>query len=104
MESIYNKYQNNEITLEQVYEACKRFQTKEDALVSATLTLITVHPSKYMLRRYERVYDALYHEPELIYNKLYEESPRLAHKFTKQFGHQTLIHPVLFHWRYDAEY
>ena len=103
MEPIFNAYKNDEITLEDVYKACERFQTKEAAFLSTCLTLITAHPSRVMLRRYDHVADVLYKEPEYVYNRLYDESPRLAHKFVKQFGAQTLMNPVDFNWRYEYD-
>lgn len=46
-----------------------------------------------------------YNEPEYVYNLLYDESPRLAHKFVKQFGAKTLMNPVEFIVRYEyADY
>lgn len=101
MESIFNAYKNGEITLEDVYKACERFQTKEAAFLSTCLTLITAHPSRVMLRRYNNVADVLYKEREYVYNRLYDESPRLAHKFVKRFGDQMLMHPVEFYCRYE---
>ena len=102
MEPIFNSYKNNEITIDDVYKKCKRFQSKEAAFISTCLTLITAHSSRVLLRRYDNVADILYKEPEYVYNLLYDESPRLAHKFVKQFGAQTLIHPVEFHLRYEC--
>lgn len=102
MEPIFNSYKNEEITIDDVYKACERFQTKEAAFISTCLTLITVHPSKVLLRRYDHVVDVLYEEPEYIYNRLYDESPRLAHKFVKRFGDQMLMHPVEFYLRYEC--
>ena len=103
MEPIFNSYKNNEITIEDVYKACERFQTKEDAFISTCLTLIIAHPSPVLLRRYDHVADVLYKESEYVYNRLYNESPRLAHKFIKRFGDQMLVHPVEFYWRYEYD-
>lgn len=103
MEPIFNSYKNGEITLEDVYKACERFQTKEAAFLSTCLTLITVHPSPVLLRRYDSVADVLYRESEYVYNRLYDESPRLAHKFVKQFGDQMLMNPVEFYWHYEYD-
>ena len=101
MESIFNSFKNSEITIEDVYKACKHFQNKEAAFISTCLTLITVHPSRVLLRRYDHVADVLYKEPEYVYNRLYDESPRLAHKFVKRFGDQMLMNPVEFYCRYE---
>lgn len=97
MESIFESYKNKEITIEDVYKACKRFQSKDVAFVSTCLTLITAHPSYVLLRRYNNhVIDVFYNEPKYVYDRLYDESPRLAYKFLKQIGDHTLIHPIDF--------
>lgn len=103
MESIFDSYKNNEITIEDVYKTCEGFQTKETAFISTCLTLITAHPSPVLLRRYDHVVDVLYKEPEYVYNQLYNESPRLAHKFTKLFGDQVLMYPIDLYLRYEYD-
>lgn len=101
MESIYDAYKNHRISLEDVYAKCKYELglNSRDALISACLTLITVRPPTCMHRKYEHISDFFDNEKEYIYNVLYNESPRLASKFTKTFGAQTLIHPVVLAWR-----
>ena len=100
MESIYNDYKNNIISIDDVYKKCKKFQSKEAALISTCLTLIVAHSHNVMLRKYERVEDLFQNEKTYIYNRLYEESERLAFKFSNKYGSFELIHPVEFHWRY----
>lgn len=97
MESIFDSYKNNEITIEDVYRACKCFQSKDIAFASTCLTLITAHPPHVLLRRYNNhVADILYNEPKYVYDRLYDESPRLAYKFLKQISDHMLIHPIDF--------
>lgn len=102
MERIYNEYKDGHIDLQDVYYLCKwRLKlSKEDALISACLTLIIVRPSHQMLRKYKHVDDVFYKEPEYVYNLLASECPYLANKFTKIYGPQTLMHPVMFEVQY----
>ena len=102
MERIYNEYKSGYIDLQDVYYLCKgRLKlSKEDALISACLTLITVHPSHKMLKKYEHIKDVFYKEPEYVYNLLDSECPYLASKFEKRYGQQTLMHPVMFQVQY----
>ena len=103
MERIYKDFTSHRIDLYDVYSLCKsRLKlSKEDALISACLTLIVSQPSKRMLQKYDQVSDVFYEEPEYVYNKLYEECPCLARKFNKAFGPLELINPVLFDVNYE---
>lgn len=102
MERIYNEYKDGHIDLQEVYRLCIEHLklSKEDALISTCLTLITVHPSHQMLKKYDHVEDVFYKEPEYIYNLLASECTYLAHKFEKRYGPQTLMHPVMFQVQY----
>lgn len=102
MERIYNEYKDGHIDIQDVYHLCKeRLElSKEDALISACLTLITVNPSHKMLKKYDHVSDVFYNEPEYVYNLLAYECPYLAGKFEKIYGPQTLMHPIMFEVEY----
>lgn len=97
MEAIYEAYKNHQISIDDVYDRCKRELklNSRDALISASLTCVIVRSPTSMLRKYKHVNEFFDKEKEYIYNILYDNSPRLAHKFTKAFGPQTLIHPVV---------
>ena len=105
MERIYNEYKDGHIDLLDVYYLCigRLKLSKEDALISTCLTLITVHPSQQMLQKYDQVSDVFYEEPEYVYNLLHSECPYLADKFTKRYGQQTLMHPVIFWSQYYSD-
>ena len=103
METIYNNYKDGRIDLNDVYHQCRKhlYLSKEDALISACLTLITAHPIKYFLRKYDKVIDVWQNEPEIIYYMLSTDSSYLARKFVKMFGKQQLINPITFYAMFE---